>query len=416
MRHVDALSRAPYVGLVTRELHERIKNAQEQDGGLMAIREIMRERPYLDYVMENDVLYKGSKLVVPSGMESEIIKKVHEKGHFAKKKMTEMIDEDYHIKDLSRKIDEFMVTCIPCLLATKKSGKQEGLLHCIDKGSVPLDTLHCDHVGPLTETKKQYNYILTVVDAFTKFVWVYPTKGTTAKETLAKLSLHQQTFGNPARIITDRGAAFTSHDFKEYCETENIQHVLVTTGVPRGNGQAECTNRILISVLTKLCISEPGLWYRHVARVQTALNSTYQRSIDTTPFELLLGTKMRTKDDVQLYELLKQESYDSYVEEREQRRKSAQQQIMKIQQENRLTYNKKRKESRVYQIGERVAILRTQFGTCLKLKPKYFGPYRVVATTGKDRYDVEKVDSSSEGPARTTASADHMKPWPVTCA
>lgn len=412
MRHVDALSRAPYVGVITRELHDRIKAAQEQDGGLKAIREILSEKAYLDYVIENGVLYKGQKLVVPNGMEHDVIKKVHEKGHFAKKKMMELIDQDYHIRDLSRKIEEFMVTCIPCLLATRKSGKQEGFLQCIDKGSIPMHTIHCDHVGPLSETKKQYNYILTLVDAFTKFVWVFPTKSTTAKETLDKLRVHQQAYGNPFRLITDRGAAFTSNDFKDYCENEGIQHVLVTTGVPRGNGQVERIHRVIIAVLTKLCIVEPGLWYKHVTRLQMALNSTYQRSIDTTPFELLHGTKMRTKEDIQIYEMLEQENRDGYNEDREKLRKSARMQIMKIQQENRMTYNRKRKESRVYRVGDKVAIMRTQFGTCLKLKPKFFGPYRVTAVRGKDRYEVEKAESSSEGPARTSTSADNMKPWP----
>lgn len=323
-----------------------------------------------------------------------------------------MIGKDYHIRDVCRKIDKFMVTCIPCLRATKKSGKQEGFLHCIDKGDIPLHTIHCDHVGPLTETKKQYNYFLTLVDAFTKFVWVFPTKSTTAKETLDKLRVHQQIYGNPFRIITDRGAAFTSNDFREYCKSEEIQHVLVTTGVPRGNGQVERIHRVIIAVLTKFCIAGPGLWYKHVARLQTALNSTYQRSIDTTPFELMHGTKMRTREDLQIYELLLQEGRDSYIESREQLRQSARMQIMKVQQENRISYNKRRKESVLYQVGDKVAILRTQFGTCLKLKPKFFGPYRVIAIRGKDRYDVEKVDSSSEGPARTSTSADNMKPWP----
>lgn len=46
-------------------------------------------------------------------------------------------------------------------------------------------------------------------------------------------------FGNPRRIISDRGIAFTSHDFQNYCKDESIEHALITTGVPRTNGQAK---------------------------------------------------------------------------------------------------------------------------------------------------------------------------------
>lgn len=414
MRHVDALSRAPFTGVVTRALHDKLKRAQEGDEGLKAIMEILKEREYQDYAIEGGILYKGTLLVIPKDMENDILQRVHAVGHFGKKKMTEMINKEYFIKDLSRKIDEFIVTCVPCLLATKKAGKQEGFLHSIDKDDIPLYTLHLDHIGPMMETKKAYNYILTMVDAFTKFVWLFPVKGTTAKETIDKLKIHQQCFGNPCRFITDRGAAFTSNDFKAYCEEENINHVSITTGVPRGNGQVEIIHRTMISVLTKICISDQSLWYKHVARLQTALNSTYQRSIDTTPFELLLGAKMRTKDDVEICELLQQEDRDAYAQTREKLRESAKAQILKVQEENRRTYNRGRKESQRYQVGDQVAIKRTQYGPCLKLKAKFLGPYKVVAVKGNDRYDVEKVQSSSEGPGKTSSSADYMKPWPCT--
>ncbi|KAG7310313.1 hypothetical protein JYU34_003072 [Plutella xylostella] len=146
-------------------------------------------------------------------METEIIKRAHEIGHFGKKKTMDIIDKDYYIKDLAKKIDRVILGCVPCILASKKEGKQEGFLSPIDKGELPLETLHIDHLGPLDATKKMYNYILTVVDAFTKFVWIYPTKTLTAKETVEKLRLHQKDYGNPTRYITDKGAAFTGREF-----------------------------------------------------------------------------------------------------------------------------------------------------------------------------------------------------------
>lgn len=39
MRHVDALSRAPFTSVVTRELNERLRKAQEPDENLKAIME-----------------------------------------------------------------------------------------------------------------------------------------------------------------------------------------------------------------------------------------------------------------------------------------------------------------------------------------------------------------------------------------
>lgn len=232
MKHADALSRIPFSAAVTTTLHDDIRTAQDNDEGLKAIKEILKENPYNDYWLENGLLFKGElkQLVVPRSLEREVIKRVHSNGHFAKLKMKELITKDYYIRDVDKKIEEFLRSCITCLMAIRKEGKQEGWLNPIEKESIPFDTLHIDHIGPLTETKKQYNYILTVIDAFTKFVWLFPTRITTCKETLNKLQIHQQIFGNPRTIVSDRGAAFTSNDFETFCKEENIQHFKITTG------------------------------------------------------------------------------------------------------------------------------------------------------------------------------------------
>lgn len=414
MQHADALSRNPCMTIVTNSLQDQIRSAQQKDDGLRAICEILQNGSYSDYWLDNRLLYKGEQklLVIPKCLDKEIIKQVHSKGHFSMKKMKEIISKDYFIPDIEKKLQDFVVTCIPCLLATRKAGKQEGYLSPIEKEGTPLHTIHIDHLGPLTDTKKQYNHILTVVDAFTKFTWIFPTKSTTSKETIEKLKIHQQNFGNPVRIISDRGTAFTSGEFQEYCQEENIQHITITTGVPRGNGQVERLHRTILAILTKLCIESPSLWYRHVSSVQRALNSTYQRSINTTPFHLMIGTAMRTKEDLHILELLKQEEINQFEENREEIRIHAKQQILKVQEENKKTFDKNRKESFKYEEGDLVAIKRTQFGPGLKLKPKYLGPYRVVKVKRKDRYDVEKLGSAIEGPNRTSSSADLMKPWP----
>lgn len=189
-------------------------------------------------------------------------------------------------------------------MINRKEGKQEGLLHSIPKPDVPLHTYHADHLGPLDTTSKSYNHILALIDSFTKFVWLYPTKSTTTKEVISKLELQKQIFGNPVQIVTDRGTAFTSQDFNDYCQIEGIKHLSITTGLPRANGQVERLNRTIVPILSKLAIDDPTKWYRYVEKLQRILNSTYHRSINTTPFKLLFGVEMRSKDDLKLRELV----------------------------------------------------------------------------------------------------------------
>lgn len=411
MQHVDSLSRN--VLFVNTELHARIKKAQEEDEELKILREILQEKTYKDYYLENGIVYRGleKKLVLPELMDLEIIRRTHGVGHFGKKKIKDIIEKDYYIKGLDSKIEKVISSCVPCILASRKLGKKEGFLNPIDKGDLPLETLHCDHLGPFDTTKKMYNYILTVIDAYTKFVWIYPVKSLTSKETVEKLKLHQKDFGNPSRIITDRGTAFTGAEFQEYCQEEDIQHIKIATGIPRGNGQVERMNQIIISVLSKMCIEEPAHWYKYVSKLQRIINSSYQRSIGTSPFELMTGTKIKQKEDIKIVELLEEENRKDFIEKREQLRKEAKAQILKIQEENRGTFNKRRKGAHIYKEGDLVAIQRTQFGNALKLKQKFFGPYKVLKEIGRDRYEVEKIDNGKEGPKKTTTGVDFMKRW-----
>lgn len=236
----------------------RLQKSQAEDEELTHIRNQAMDNQAEGYVMKNGLLYKelnGDTLIVaPTLMQNSIIQQTHERGHFGPDKTEKLLRINYWFKGMRNKIEKVIQNCINCILAERKSGKLEGYLHPIPKGEIPFDTYHVDHLGPLPSTKKKYRHLLVVIDAFTKFVWLYPTKSTSSAEVIDKLIQQSAVFGNPRRIISDRGTAFTAHDFGDYCKDKNIEHLTIVTGVPRGNGQVERINRIL----TRCCRN-----YRH---------------------------------------------------------------------------------------------------------------------------------------------------------
>ncbi|GBN95131.1 Transposon Tf2-6 polyprotein [Araneus ventricosus] len=391
MTHVDALSRSP-IGIFCISFDNilpRLKSAQDNDNEVKAIKELLRISAYENYFDRNGILYKfveGKELVVVC------------------------LTDYYYIPKLRQKVEKIISNCVHCILINQKRGKKEGLLHPLQKEDTPLHTYHIDHLGPLESTNKNYKYVLAIIDAFTKFVWIYPTKSTTSAEVIAKLEIQKAVFGSPFQIISDRGTAFTSGDFADYCAKEKIKHHAITTGLPRANGQIERINQTIISVLSKLSLENPNKWYKFTNELQQTINSTYQRSIDTTPFELLFGTKMNIGGLDKLKEMVEAEFQANFEAQREELRKHAKQQIFKIQEENRKTYNLRRQEPKPYRVGDLVAIKRTQFGPNLKLKPKYFGPYSIMRAKGGNTYDVIK-EGNHEGPNFTTTCAEYLKPW-----
>lgn len=204
---------------------------------------------------------------------------------------------------------------------------------------------------------------------------------------------------------------FTGKDFVEFCQEENIELIHTTTGIPRGNGQIERTHRMVISILTKPTIENPDTWFKHVKKAQIFLNKTFQRSINTTPGELMFGVPIKTKDDILMREIIEQETANMFTQERENQCQETRVQIAKIQEQNRRDYNKNRKKAYQYMVGDHVAIKRTQFGGGLKLEPKNLGPYEIIKKKPNDRYDLKKI-GIHDGPHQTMPSADNMILWP----
>lgn len=73
MKHIDALSRYPLM-IINNEDNIIIKvtNVQRNDPELQAIMEVLKEKPYHDYCLRNDVLYKYKDgrelLIIPQDM------------------------------------------------------------------------------------------------------------------------------------------------------------------------------------------------------------------------------------------------------------------------------------------------------------------------------------------------------------
>ena len=234
MKHVDVLSRNPLPEVII--IHEdergmlvRLRKAQLQENDLRQIRNNIEQHEAYGYVPKNGILYREVRgaplLVVPKSMQTQIVRRAHDHGHFGITKTAALLKRDYWFKVMREKVEKVVQNCIDCILADRKKEKMEGLLNTIEKGELPLDIYHVDHIGPLPTTKKSYRHIFVVVDAFTKFIRLYPTKSTGFAEVINRLEKQSVCFGNPRRIISDRGTAFTADAFEDYCNREGIEHV-----------------------------------------------------------------------------------------------------------------------------------------------------------------------------------------------
>ncbi|GFT65526.1 retrovirus-related Pol polyprotein from transposon 17.6 [Trichonephila clavipes] len=299
------------------------------------------------------------------------------------------------IQQKKSQIFKIVTDCSAC----QKTMQKKNLITRIARWTLQLEELNY-------EIEHRAGSRMKHVDALSR----YPVMIVCNDTLTSKLKKEQEEDDNiqTLKSLLETGSAFTSKLFNDYCDEENIHHLQIATGVPRGNGQVERIHRTLIPVLTKLSLDDSTKWYKYVDRLQRILNSTICRNTKWTPFELLVGTKLRNKEDILIKDLLLEEMAKELLEQREFLRSDAKKNIETLQSENRKTYNRRRKKASLYKKGDLVAIQKTQFVAGLKLRSKFLGPYKVTKVNSKDRYEVEK-DGQHEGPNSTTTSADLMK-------
>lgn len=262
MKHVDALSRSCSVLVIEDNSFEfNLSICQNKDPKINLIRNDLEKQENSMYEMRNGVVFrkKNDKLMfyVPENMEHSVIYKYHdEMGHMATEKIYGTIAQNYWFPKMKEKISEHVKNCLKCISFSPPSRKVEGYLNNCPKGNVPFSTVHIDHFGSVNKQNAKKNYIFIVVDAFTKFVKLFPTKTTNTKEVINCLTRYFTYYSRPKILVSDRGSCFTSKEFNDFVNNLNIKHVKIATGSPQANGQVERTNRVLAPALAKMVHSD----------------------------------------------------------------------------------------------------------------------------------------------------------------
>lgn len=336
-----------------------------------------------------------------------------EVGHCGKDKTIDLLKKTYWFPDMHKFVNEYIQSCLKCICYNSISGKQEGRLHSIPKGDSPFETIHIDHMGPLDRTKKRNKHILVVVDAFSRFVKLYPVNSTTTSLVIECLETYFRQYSRPVHIISDRGSCFTSDDFKEFCTLNNIRHTLIATASPQANGAVERINRSIRPMLAKLT-DKKFEWDSNIVKVEFALNNTKNRSIGETPARMLFGTSQKGEIVNELKEFLESEIPEPKRNLIEIRQK-AKIQNDKTQNYNQHQYNLRHKTPLKYSVNDLIMVKNfdTTPGKIKKLVPKYKGPYVVKKILGNDRYLITDSENNqiTSRPYEGVFSSQNMKKY-----
>jgi transposase InsO family protein len=180
--------------------------------------------------------------------------------------------------------------CEECQKFGKIEAVLASMLHPVIK-PWPFRGWGLDFIGEIhPSSSKGHRFVLVATDYFSKWVETVHLRNMTHREGIDfVLQNIIYRFGVPQTLMKDQGASFISHQFKEFAASLRIKLMNSSPYYAQSNGQAEASNKIIISLIKKKTEEKPRRWHEVLTESLWAYRTSEHGTIQVTPFKLVYG-------------------------------------------------------------------------------------------------------------------------------
>lgn len=261
----------------------------------------------------NGIIMKGQQVVVPPGMQKDILAKLHTP-HLGIEKSKLLAKETIYWPTINKDIEKLTKSCQQC--QAHKPAQQAEPLH---QHEIPARAWANIAVDLFEQSHKQY---LLIVDYYSKFPVVRklptPAPSSAVIDTLKMLFSEM---GIPDKVVSDNGPHFASEKFRNFANEWNFAHVTSSPRRPQGNGLVERHVQTVKKILTKA--TETGtdpylalLYWRTVPisnKLPSPAELLMQRRLQSTLPSLICNSipdKDSVREELEIRQKQQKESYD----------------------------------------------------------------------------------------------------------
>ena len=354
------------------------------------------------------------QLALPKTLRLEALKAYHDNesggAHFGVEKVMAAIKQKYHWPRMHQNIYDYIQSCERC-----QRIKTDQHIRPPPQTSMPIDgpfeRWHMDFLK-LSKTNEGYQYLLLVVDSFTRWVEAFPMKNQESKE-VAKVLFAQifSRFGAPRKLVSDLGKQFTSNLILSLCEIFNVKKHFTSAYHPQTNSFCERNNRTIIQSIRAYCDKDQNNWPSKIPGILMALrNSPCTQSTKHSPYYLAFGRDMNLPFDLQVTpkDSLQREAKEHIHEilsNLKITQELARQNIAEKQTKSKEYVDKTTKEPS-FRLNQMVLLrqFKTPVGKSPKLIDKYDGPYYISELGPNYTYKLRRCSDHKEMKSLVNAS------------
>ncbi|PFX18927.1 Transposon Ty3-G Gag-Pol polyprotein [Stylophora pistillata] len=278
--------------------YKEIESASAEDEELQAVRNFLvsgnwEEGPRSFLMVRNEltfigqVILRGTRILIPKVLRLRVLELAHE-GHQGIVKMKERLSSKVWWPGVDKAVELKCRECYGCQLVTKKTFTPPVKITRMPER--PWHDLRLDLLGPMPTGE----YLLVIVDYFSRWVEVDIIKSTASETIIKCLDKQFSRYGVPNTLRTDNGPNLVCTEMEEYLNEMGSEHRLTTPLWPRADGEVQRQNRSHLKTV-RVAHAEKRDWRLELNKYLLAYHSTPHVTVGQSPAELLLGRKLSTK-------------------------------------------------------------------------------------------------------------------------
>lgn len=226
------------------------------------------------------MLFKGSRLIIPTIMRQEILNLIHE-GHLDIDRCQRQSRSVVFWLNICNDIKNLIMQCKSCIKYRNANTVEPLLSH--EPATLPWQKLGIDSFD-----YSNLKYLL-IVDYFSKYFEVMVVSSAKLKEVIRSLKSTFARHGIPSVVITDNGSPFNSKEFQVLMKEWDISHHTSSPYFPESNGLVERSVGIIKKLFNKSLEAKTDPYIALLQYRNTPQKSGY------SPAQLLMSRSLRTK-------------------------------------------------------------------------------------------------------------------------
>ncbi|XP_062534191.1 uncharacterized protein K02A2.6-like [Armigeres subalbatus] len=277
---------------------EEIEVAAEKDEELIKVIEALKyniwprelrkfeaQKSNLHYL--GSLICRNDKIVLPSCLRRKAMESAHG-GHVGEVAMKRIMREFFWWPRMASETEQFVKDCQTCCMLSRRNPPLPFSSRDLPDG--PWEIVQTDFLSIPGYGSGDF---LTVVDTYSRYLFVVEMRRKTAEATNAALCDIFKLWGCPRILQSDNGPPFNSSTFCSYWENKGVKVRKSIPMSPQSNGLVERQNQSLVKAVSASTIDGSN-WRTSLETYVHNHNTLIPHArLKVTPFELLVGFKYR---------------------------------------------------------------------------------------------------------------------------